>query len=562
MPGATVVGQPNAAPLMSWSTVEDKKEGFSIDLPADWNVMNLDQESIAGLLESLKKKHPESAEWYSSQLPALVAQGMKLMAVEVTPSSLQRRYSASVNLIIQDMPVAVSSSYLAQASEAVVSKMIGGKALPPPTNYHCAKFDGALIEIDQETPISDGSVVKIHVRQLYVARGTRAFVLSFSSPLGEDAAYVPIFNRIANSLAMLDISAESAPANWQRYSISASGVSMELPQPPGPIEVIGKLIPQGGLPFIGRFFRFSGNDAGITFGILEGAYASGEAKEIARLFLKVMASVLIEADPAKPATEIPSEKVATDVSSETVVDGLPALQWENVSGEKDAQIHTRAVVVAENKFVYFIWLSYGEGDEASSEKASRMLGSINIERVLKENGAASKQPSLQKSGPELLAKEWKRYAVGMSGISLKLPAFPDKLDNIPTELSGISVDLQGESYAYHGYSIIFDVHYLKAKPKSGIFQDLLSGAIYARRFMLERMGFGSQSITTKAISGDTIEMTATKNGEPAVVAKTLLIQRKENLWVVGAQYRADDEGAAKAAERALGSVQIPKDGNY
>ena len=251
MPGATVAGQSNSVPLMPWSTVEDKKEGFSIDLPADWNVMNLDQESIAGLLESLKKKHPESAEWCSSQLPAMVAQGMKLMAVEVTPSSLKRQYSASVNLIIQDMPMAVSSSYLAQASEAVMSKMMGGKVLPPPTTYHCAKFDGALIEIDQETSIPDGSVVKMHVRQLYVARGARAFVLSFSSPLGEDEAYVAIFTRIANSLAMLDISAGSAPADWQRYSISASGVSMELPQPPGTIDVIGKLIPQGGFPLIG-----------------------------------------------------------------------------------------------------------------------------------------------------------------------------------------------------------------------------------------------------------------------------------------------------------------------
>ena len=144
---------------------------------------------------------------------------------------------------------------------------------------------------------------------------------------------------------------------------------------------------------------------------------------------------------------------------------------------------------------------------------------------------------------------------------MKLPAFPDKLDKIPVELAGISAGLEGESYAYIGDSIIFDLHSLKAKPKGGIFLDLLSGAVYARRLMLERMGFDSKSITTKAISGDTIEITATKNGEPAFVETTLLIQRKENLWIIGAQYRADDEIAAKAAERALGSVHIPKDGN-
>ena len=217
-----------------WSVTEDSKEGYRMSLPGDWSLRDLDGESVAPLVERMRRADSGMTEVEAEWVGTEIAQSIRLLATESSPEAVARGFGAIFLLLRVPVGGALSPVGLAEMVRKQERLLPAGPA--------------AALRMSFSTVLSDGKYEVIRERRMYVLRGDYAYLLDLLSPEEGDEAYAAAFERICGSLefttpppplvqeapllrrcpgAVLDLDLVRVPAG-------PTGLTLKLPWPPAP----------------------------------------------------------------------------------------------------------------------------------------------------------------------------------------------------------------------------------------------------------------------------------------------------------------------------------------
>jgi hypothetical protein len=204
---------------------------------------------------------------------------------------------------------------------------------------------------------------------------------------------------------------------------------------------------------------------------------------------------------------------------------------------------------------------YPEGDSALAKSAERILASMEIEKAPPPTPVEAPEELQTKAPANLLEGPWKRYPLGSSDLTLNLTGPLDEIGTpttLPYEL-GDSKSAQTSNFERHEKGLGTEAFLAVLDGQGGTSGDFLSFLFGFTKMWFSAESVPDKDIKTSALDTQTIRMDATTNrqGIPFQISCVLKATETRGL-IVTVTYRTDDPVAAKAAQRVLDSVMLPR----
>ncbi len=381
----------NAEEPRTWMTVEDKPNRFSIKLPGDWTTINLSSDSYKAILDNLSKNNPKMANWLPSRLPDLVAQGLKLFAVEVSPETVESGLAPNLNILTKVLPYHLSPSVLVQMNLKATKAMMNATLVSEPHVIVSAAGKGETFTLLANIKAADGRAVTITTTQTYFVVGKRAFVLTITFPGKPSASQSTLCNQIIASFSLLKNGTGGYPAakDWKSYPISDSGLTLDLPEKPDIVNAGINPVPAGDSPFIARTMFFACTYMDIHFEVLVGFYARGKASQVEQAFVRYFGRpfAMQGLRALRPEDGIHGDWNYTDGTTEVERAERVERVWTADFTSGKTALHMEGSVLAVDHTVYAVAVYYDKTDKAAAKAANVILRSASIALNQKGSGA-------------------------------------------------------------------------------------------------------------------------------------------------------------------------------
>jgi hypothetical protein len=185
-----------------WIEHTDSTGEFTLSLPAGWVVMDLDEASIADLATRVGALNPELAEFLETALTLGLSSGMRVFAYDGRPEQVGATGAlTSVNVVVVDLPMALSAEFLGHMTEAQLAKLEQvsdvSSAMVTVSGQPATEL---VYTLTTQTPL--GQQV-LRNQQIILPIGQRAYVITLSTELQRYEVWRPTFDRIRDSFRLI-----------------------------------------------------------------------------------------------------------------------------------------------------------------------------------------------------------------------------------------------------------------------------------------------------------------------------------------------------------------------
>lgn len=555
-----------------WIEIEVDSEGFSIKTPSNWVTIDLDPQTLEARMKRVAEANPSLKPWLGGTVPKLIAQGVKLLAVEVAPGVVNSGYAT--NLMVMSTPTAsrASAMQVAQVSAAVAQQANKLAERPVVRPFATNAGEGATWSADATLVLpGTGKSIALRSTEVVVTTDTKAYMIQLSAPRDEADRSQALFDEMLRSFTVLKApagaaSAAAAPAGeapWKPYAISDSGLTLELPSPPKILGSGYEPVPPNDALFVGRVMVDDCQAGNLEFMVLVGFARAGYPREQEEAFLARAGRVFLD-HYLPPRTDAASQPVY--VRPPSTMGTLPASGGDAATWEFDWPAegnpqHVKCAALASAGTVYMVAFTMPKGDAAVAGEADKALTSMRPEKAAQPpEGIVPARFLEERATPDLLSSTWSRQEVGKSGLSLSLPLPLEKGQTIasPTPAGG-QVTPGFEVYAAEARGFAVRAEVVSLHVPAGQDGAVLSLLLGVTRHYLTTHGVKDTDIHTKAVNDHAIrlDVTAAQNGHTFHSCE-LLMARPGGGYTVSTYFNDGDAVAAQASERALASVRATR----
>lgn len=169
-------------------------------LPSSWQKINLDTDSLAAYIQSLKEKNPGFANTFQGVSSQLLASHIKFFAIDASQQAVAANYVTSMNALREPLPTEMPLETYVQANLTNLSKT--GFPIKTPTHKRVTYIAGAAEEIKyQANATSTGSQkITISVLQYALVRGKFGYIITFGTTPDKEKLYASVFQKMMQSL--------------------------------------------------------------------------------------------------------------------------------------------------------------------------------------------------------------------------------------------------------------------------------------------------------------------------------------------------------------------------
>lgn len=194
------------AAIEGWTRYDFWADGFSVSLPNSWQSITTDPETMQNIMDAAGENNENVAAMFSSQyIQTLVAQGVKILAIDTDPKSLSGDVVTNFNLLASDLPYEIDLDTLVEVTVSQLGKiftfvepMQHERVALGPQQLEAERFSYA---IEQVTAL--GTTVTTRLVQYILVDGKTEYALTFTGEFESAEAPLPVFEDIAQTLEFL-----------------------------------------------------------------------------------------------------------------------------------------------------------------------------------------------------------------------------------------------------------------------------------------------------------------------------------------------------------------------
>lgn len=184
---------------------EFPEDGFAISLPPDWESVDLETFDVADLASEVVEQNELLAGQISSQaMRQLVAAGIRFYALNTSMDSLLADSPATINIIIEDLPVDLTLDEYATLSATQIERAfdLESEALEQGA-VTLGDVDAQTLRYTATILNQFGDPLTVLNKQYFLLDGRRAFVITLSMSEELAASNLEPFSAVAQSFRLL-----------------------------------------------------------------------------------------------------------------------------------------------------------------------------------------------------------------------------------------------------------------------------------------------------------------------------------------------------------------------
>jgi hypothetical protein len=186
-----------------WSLATFQDEGFAIGLPPGWVQFDLSQGDLDTILASMSQANPNLADAMSGQVAAMMAQGIKLYAVD--KNSIAAGFATNLNV---DKEPATDVTDLDQLAKQAIDQIKTQlnitqniKFFKNRADINSGQAERVMYNLSLNMP--DGSPVALAFTQYIAVDNGSAYILTYTTTDAQSAQYLSTFDKSAKTLTFL-----------------------------------------------------------------------------------------------------------------------------------------------------------------------------------------------------------------------------------------------------------------------------------------------------------------------------------------------------------------------
>lgn len=186
-----------------WVRHTNIADGFSIELPETWLVLNLATEDIEGQLEQFAELNPELGQYIKLVVATQMVE-FSFFALDTDPASVQNNpVGVSTNIIRQDILAGAQPALLVNLVQSQLAALEGYTVLESSTveigGLEAARF---LVEAQMTDPL--GRSVQSRMIQVILPTPETCFILTIGTSADRFAEHEERFERVVNSFRLVE----------------------------------------------------------------------------------------------------------------------------------------------------------------------------------------------------------------------------------------------------------------------------------------------------------------------------------------------------------------------
>jgi hypothetical protein len=211
--GADPTPKPVKVPLIShqpppldagWTLATIQAEGFAIGLPPGWVKFDLSQGDLDTILASMSQSNPNLASALSGQVASLMAQGIKLYAVDQN-SIAGTGFATNLNIAKEPSSDVANLDQLAkQAMDEIKTQFNTSQNITFFKNradLNSGQAERVMYNLNLNMP--NGQPLSVAFTQYLAIYGGNAFILTYTTTNAQSSQYLATFDKSAKTLTFL-----------------------------------------------------------------------------------------------------------------------------------------------------------------------------------------------------------------------------------------------------------------------------------------------------------------------------------------------------------------------
>jgi hypothetical protein len=190
---------PSPVPI-GWAMQEVPAEGFAVALPPTWE--DVPTSSADEALGALRDANPGIAALVENQLGGTVSAFIKLLAFDLESPTLAEQFVTNMNVVVAPVPSGIKFEDFVEANLSQLRAVPGLAGDIKQETLALPAGQAAQVRSRLTLQSPDGEKIAA-ITQYLLVRGTRGYILSFSTTPTHEPTYAALFTRIAGTFRYL-----------------------------------------------------------------------------------------------------------------------------------------------------------------------------------------------------------------------------------------------------------------------------------------------------------------------------------------------------------------------
>lgn len=181
-----------------WKNYYLVEEGFSVSLPPEWSHLDLSSDDMDKVIQAGSQINPQVKEMFNSEtLRALIAAGIKFIAIDSSKEALMNNTSANLNILFMKMPIQISIEDFVDLNQQQIVKAYGENNIQITSSI--IDVDGqpaGLLEYRLTAKSPTGETINMVISQCLVLYQGNQYALTLSRKAEVDQRYSGLLAQI------------------------------------------------------------------------------------------------------------------------------------------------------------------------------------------------------------------------------------------------------------------------------------------------------------------------------------------------------------------------------
>ena len=204
-PEPSPTAEPTEEPAVEeeWVTYAVPANGFFLSLPASWREIPLDEETLAGAIETIGVENPEITRYLESGvIQNFLLSGASFLGFDLSLDSILMSSPANINIIKEERLAAVSLAFHVETTKGILENFPNVSSLVITDIVELSYGEVGKLNFEITIILPDGTPLTRDTIQYVFVDGVDIYTLTFSHDAEFSKMFEPIYLEIADSFQL------------------------------------------------------------------------------------------------------------------------------------------------------------------------------------------------------------------------------------------------------------------------------------------------------------------------------------------------------------------------